>query len=93
MENTRTSRGFALGYFEDRNGVKCSIQKSSVATDDLIWLGCNAANPHTLVRGKGWVPLEVPSETVFNERMHLDRATVAELIPMLQHFVDTGDLP
>ena len=31
--------GFAVGDFCDLNGVSCSIQESSVATEDMIRLG------------------------------------------------------
>lgn len=36
---TKTSRGFDLIEFTDRNGVVCSLQKSSAAMEDCIWLG------------------------------------------------------
>lgn len=36
-----TSRGFTRGEFIDSFGEKCSIQKSSLATEDCIWLGCD----------------------------------------------------
>lgn len=65
-------RGFLRGEFTDRYGEKCSIQKSSLASEDCIWLGCN--------RPRG-------------ARMHLTREMAADLIPLLQHFVETGDLP
>ncbi len=61
-------RGFLRGEFKDRNDAVCSIQKSSIATEDCIWLGCE-------------------------RRMHLTQAMVADLLPLLQHFVATGDLP
>lgn len=32
-------RGLSIGDFNDANGESCSIQKSSVATEDMIWLG------------------------------------------------------
>ena len=35
----RTGRGFAILEFSDANGEKCSLQKSSVATADMAWLG------------------------------------------------------
>lgn len=35
----KTDRGFAIARFKDRSGVPCSLQKSSVATEDCIWLG------------------------------------------------------
>lgn len=34
-----TNRGFAIKYFNDRNDRECCIQKSSIATEDCIWLG------------------------------------------------------
>lgn len=34
-------RGFLRGNFVDRYGEKCSIQKSSLAGEDCIWLGCD----------------------------------------------------
>lgn len=39
IDLTRTERGFAIGTFIDRYGDVCSIQKSSLATEDAIWLG------------------------------------------------------
>jgi len=62
-------RGFLKGEFHDRYGSKCSIQKSSLASEDCIWLGRQKA------------------------RMHLTRQMAADLIPLLQHFVETGELP
>ncbi len=35
----RTERGFDVWEFTDRSGKKCSIQKSSLADEDCIWLG------------------------------------------------------
>jgi hypothetical protein len=64
-----TGRGFQRGEFFDRYNAACSIQKSSLATEDCIWLGADG------------------------NRMHLTRQMAADLIPLLQHFVDTGDLP
>lgn len=31
-------RGFAIGRFADRNNNKCYIQKSSLATENCVWL-------------------------------------------------------
>jgi len=39
MELIETDRGFKLARFLDINGELCSIQESSLATDDAIWLG------------------------------------------------------
>ena len=42
----KTLRGFERGEFVDRYGVKCSIQKSSLATGDCIWLGTDFKRMH-----------------------------------------------
>ena len=73
-------RGFLKGKFKDRYGEQCSIQKSSLATEDCIWLGQD--NPTVDAQGR-----------FCGCRMHLTQAMVAELLPMLQHFVETGELP
>ena len=39
MIATKTARGFALYEFTDRYGKACSLQRSSIATEDCIWLG------------------------------------------------------
>jgi len=39
MEKQKTHRGFDYSGFSDMYGAKCSIQKSSLATDDAIWFG------------------------------------------------------
>lgn len=101
--NEVTSRGFAIGEFEDLYGEKCSIQKSSLATDDAIWLGIDDAKPMIMAKDAmalglnpetnvGWVPYEIPDQVFLTTRMHLNREQVAALIPILQKFVDTGDL-
>lgn len=38
MEIGVTERGFERIVFEDRNGVKCSLQVSSLATEDAAWM-------------------------------------------------------
>jgi hypothetical protein len=74
-------RGFLSGDFQDLNGILCSIQRSSLATDNAIWLGVHPAPDEHEKRGYG------PT------RMHLNRQGVAALLPLLQHFVETGELP
>ncbi|MES2531948.1 MAG: hypothetical protein V4636_13000 [Pseudomonadota bacterium] len=94
---TATIRGFAMGKFTDANGVECSIQKSSSAMEDLIWLGADEIGLKRFEPGIGWtdVPVERTSggiTHVANTRMHLTRENVAALLPLLQHFADTGEL-
>ena len=68
IELQTTGRGFTRGEFRDRYNFLCSIQKSSLATEDAIWLGVN------------------------ENRMHLTQEMAEALIPLLQKFVDTGEL-
>ena len=106
MKTEHTERGFAYQKFEDQYGEKCSIQKSSLATEDCIWFGFDEINL------KHFVPFRTPESwqdvdldkllgvtpdnrqsDIANSRMHLSRDMVADLLPVLQHFVDTGELP
>ncbi len=94
MEIKKTNRGFEYGKFTDLYGEKCSIQKSSLATDDAIWLGID--NPKLTVfedekRGK-YLVTEMPSTFSVHGRMHLSRQQVCDLLPILQRFVETGEL-
>jgi hypothetical protein len=93
-----THRGFALIEFTDLYGAECSIQKSSLATDHCIWFGVNEADPKIMASmtpqgGTGWVPYEIPKEVSLNTRMHLSRKQVKQILPILQAFVETGELP
>lgn len=76
-----TERGFFRVDFDDRYGERCSIQKSSLATEDAIWLGQNEPTIN-----------KVTGEIV-GCRMHLTQADVQWLLPVLQHFAETGELP
>lgn len=40
----------------------------------------------------GWVKYPIPDCVSINTRMHLNREQVKELLPILQKFVDTGDI-
>lgn len=44
----KTNRGFAIGTFKDHYGTECSIQKSSLATEEAIWFGVTDANPQIM---------------------------------------------
>lgn len=69
MRLRTTSRGFDVYEFLDRYDNECSLQKSSIATEDCIWLGTDKGG-----------------------RMHLTPAQVKEIIPILQKFVETGEI-
>lgn len=101
---SKTGRGFSHIAFTDRYNVKCSLQKSSIGTEDCIWLGVNDANPQIMASDAlhlgietehrtGHIPFTFPKEVSFDTRMHLTREQVSALIPLLQTFVDTGELP
>ena len=103
MDLTKTERGFEIGEFTDRYGAKCSLQKSSLATEDAIWLGVNDANPQIMAsdakklgltndENVGWIKFNIPKEVLLNTRMHLTRDMVKNLIPILEKFVKTGEL-
>lgn len=90
----KTQRGFSIGEFTDLYGAKCSIQKSSLATDDAIWLGLD--KPKLTVfenenMGK-YVTTDLPRNWMVDSRMHLNREQVKELLPLLKRFVETGEL-
>nr|WP_039810927.1 hypothetical protein [Jeotgalibacillus malaysiensis] len=100
MEFTKdtTHRGFGIINFKDRYGHECSIQKSSLAFEDAIWFGLDSADPSIMASktkegGTGWVPYHIPEDVSLNTRMHLTREQVEEILPILQSFVETGDLP
>jgi hypothetical protein len=92
MEVTKTDRGFALAEFDDFYGHRCSVQKSSLAEYDCIWLGVNDPKPQQLHYGEGWRPYPLPEGVQCTTRMHLDREQVSALLPLLQRFADTGEL-
>jgi hypothetical protein len=94
VEITKTERGFRIGKFTDLYGIKYSIQESSLATDDAIWFGTD--DPKLVIfedenMGK-YIETTLPKNWSVHSRMHLNREQVAELIPILQKFVDTGEL-
>jgi hypothetical protein len=93
LELRMTPRGFSRIEFTDRYGIQCSLQESSLATEAAIWFGVNNANPQVCIPGKGWTPVPLPEGTVCTDRMHLTQDMVRELLPLLQQFAETGELP
>jgi hypothetical protein len=80
VEYKNTERGFSRVDFDDLYGERCSLQKSSLATEDAIWLGQNKPTIH-----------HVTGDMLC--RMHLSRMDVVWLLPILEHFAKTGELP
>lgn len=100
-----TNRGFGIITLVDLYNAVFTIQKSSLATEDAIWFGidepkvkmlasqANKINPET-GEMSGWVDIELPEGAeIMPTRMHLNRNQVRILLPILQHFVETGELP
>lgn len=94
MKLQKSDRGFLFGEFIDRCGDKCSIQESSLATEDAIWFGIDSPKL-TVFEDENmgrYVTTEMPKTFSVNSRMQLTREMVEELLPILQNFVATGEL-
>jgi hypothetical protein len=91
MEFKKTERGFAISEFIDYYGSKCSIQKSSLAFTNAIWLGVDEVHPK-IMTSEGWIDYDIPKEVLLSSRMHLTQDMVKELLPILQSFAETGEL-
>jgi len=103
-EMTRTNRGFRLYKFSDRDGYKCSLQKSSIATEHCVWLGIDDAEPKVLHsdakkvgvdtdKDCGWVDYPIPEEVLLNTRLHLTQQQARAVAKQLFYFAETGELP
>lgn len=99
MEVEFTSRGFGKVSFSDCNGVECSLQESSLATDNAIWLGANKIGlKYFKAFQGGWKDMPEVDEFRINEhysantRMHLTQEQVKKLLPFLIHFAETGNI-
>ena len=96
IKKSKNGRGFGQIEFEDLYGMKCRIQKSSLATDDAIWFGAQEIGLKEFQADEGWKDVKLESTIghhfVANTAMHLNRKQVKKLIPILQKFVDTGEV-
>ena len=97
MSMSHTKRGFALLKFTDRRGTICSLQKSSFAMTDCVWLGCDEIGLKRFEPGIGWSDVHLTNipngpSYIANTRMELTQEQVALLLPHLQRFVETGEL-
>jgi len=92
MKKTKTNRGFGLIEFVDRYGAKCSLQKSSIATEDCIWLGVDDPDPKEFVPGRGWLEVRLPNGVHLTTRMHLSQKLARQLLPHLSKFAETGEI-
>ena len=101
FEKTKTNRGFALNYFNDDYGEKCSLQESS-SVEPHIWLGideprpmimCSDARKLELPYAKnacGWQEYKIPKEVLIHTRMHLTKRQSFRLAMKLLKFALFG---
>lgn len=97
MNRNKTDSGFGYYNFTDRGGNECRILKSSLATEDCIWIGADDIGLKHFIPGIGWqdVKLEtkIPNESyIANNHMQLTIDNVKQLLPILQKFVETGEI-
>lgn len=104
-EFDRTQRGFGKVKFKDGYGNECSIQQSSSAMDDYLWIGTDNAKGTAVVMAVdaercgvhtdqryGWVPFPIPEPVLIHDRMHLNRKDVRKLVKRLNLWLRTGEL-
>lgn len=92
MEIKYTERGFAETDFDDLYGNHCSIQKSSASEHVAVWVGIDHPEINILIKGK-WKTVLLPDDVIVSSRMHLDQEMVKQILPILEHFAETGELP
>jgi hypothetical protein len=103
LEVKHTDRGFAFLEFQDRYGEQCILQKSSLAFDEAIWFGISEVKVLIMAKDAasvglqteettGWIDFPLPPHVLTKSRMHLTQDQVRALLPILQKFVDTGEL-
>lgn len=92
MKFQNNERGFTIAEFDDLYGNKCIIQKSSAALYDAIWMGISNPVISVMVNGQ-WQDVKIPADAVIHSRMHLSQKMVRDMLPALEHFAKTGELP
>ena len=105
FEQTETQHGFIKLLFKDSYDNLCSLQESSNAEDDFIWLGIENAEPLIMEQDAvklgliskdrptaGWVDYPIPEEVLLHTRMHLSKEQATILGLKLLHFGTSGDI-
>ena len=105
FEQTITQRGFIKLLFKDSYNKHCSLQESSNAEDDFIWLGIENAEPLIMEQdavklglissdkpAAGWMDYPIPEEVLLHTRMHLSKEQATILGLKLLHFGTSGDI-
>lgn len=73
--------------FTDTHGVTITAYQDG----EFLVIGPAQANPRTCT--KGWQPVPYPPDTIFTTHMLLTHQQIQDLTPLLQHFIQTGQLP
>lgn len=92
FEKNTSDRGFTNIKFKDRYDAECIISESSLATEDAIWFGISDPDPKILTEKAGWQKYFLPEKLLLTTQMHLTKEQVKELIPILENFVENGNL-
>lgn len=103
MNELRDCRGFKVIEFHDYYDAHCTVQQSSLADDECVWVGRSCADPKILAskagangvqtdETTGWVPFPVPEDVLLHTRMHLTRQQAGELADVLKWFSETGEV-
>jgi hypothetical protein len=79
MKFKTTGRGFGYLEFADDYAQVCTLQHSSNAERECIWLGLSNTGPH------------MDNKDV-NNRMHLNRVQARQIAKKLLRFADTGEV-
>jgi hypothetical protein len=82
MKKSKTKRGFVIYEFKDRYGGDCSLQKSSNAEEDQVWLGLDLTE----------MPTHHATLEPLGVRMLIDRDLAAKLALKLAAFAETGEI-
>lgn len=59
VERRKTERGFVLVEFLDRLYERCSLQKSSLATEDTVWLVVDGSRVELTREMAAWLIVEL----------------------------------
>lgn len=104
FKRKKTGRGFDVLEFQDFYDAECSVQESSLADKQCVWVGVNDAKPQilasraasygvTTTETTGWIPYPIPEGVLLTTRMHLTRGQARKLASVLDYFADYGVLP
>lgn len=103
MQKKATERGFEYYEFNDLYSSKCSLQESSLAEQDAVWLGIDDPDPKIMNSDarrlgypssgdNGWTEFNIPKQVVLHTRMHLSREQARDLGEKLIMFAQSGEL-